>query len=123
MQCPYCGEQVCFLKSSEEVYGKDYGPLYACLPCKAWVGCHPNTTKPLGILANSELRHRKRMAHYYFDRLWKRKMYKEKCTKGRARRKGYKWLSEQLSVPKELCHIGMFDVETCKRVEELCKQF
>lgn len=31
------------------------------------------------------------------------------------------WLSIQLGVPHEVCHIGMFDVKNCKRVVELCK--
>lgn len=37
------------------------------------------------------------------------------------RNKAYLWLSSQLGIPHEVCHIGMFDVDNCKRVIELCK--
>ncbi|MCS3299818.1 DUF3268 family zinc-finger domain-containing protein [Bacteroides uniformis] len=29
--------------------------------------------------------------------------------------------TNQLNIPHEVCHIGMFDMEDCKRVVELCK--
>ena len=32
------------------------------------------------------------------------------------------WLSAILHIPQEECHIGMFDVKTCRRVVEICKK-
>jgi hypothetical protein len=40
-----------------------------------------------------------------------------------ARHKAYKWLSEQMGTDIKLTHIGMFDVEQCKQVIEICKSY
>jgi uncharacterized protein DUF3268 len=57
--CPYCGCKP-VLENSKVVYGKDYGLIYHCRPCKAWVGVHRNSVRALGRLANEELRHWKK---------------------------------------------------------------
>jgi hypothetical protein len=123
--CNYCGGSAT-LVTGAEVYPhrNDLGGkhLYLCKPCDAWVGCHPGTTKPLGRLANAELRAWKSRAHAAFDPLWRAKMLQGFCKK-HARDYGYKWLSEQLGIARYACHIGMFDVEQCKRVVEICKQY
>lgn len=58
MKCDYC------LNEAELVSGYSIYPhrpdlyhknFYQCKPCDAWVGCHPNTTNPLGRLADSWL--------------------------------------------------------------------
>lgn len=119
--CPYCEKRSTFLASSASLYGgRDFGPVYACMPCGAWVGCHPGTTAPLGRLADSELRRAKQAAHAAFDPLWKRKMRRESVDKGVARNAGYAWLAEQLGIHRSECHIGMFDVATCARVVAIC---
>lgn len=41
--CWYCGNPT-KLVSSTSVYAKDYGLIYLCEPCEAWVGMHENTT-------------------------------------------------------------------------------
>ena len=33
--CPYCQRPAVLLKSSREVYGQDYGPIWICRPCRA----------------------------------------------------------------------------------------
>ena len=43
------------------------------------------------------------------------------CSKTKARKAAYRWLSKQLGISAKICHIGMFDVETCKRVVEICE--
>lgn len=62
----------------------------------------------LGGLANAELWAAKRLAHAAFDPLWKEF--------GMKRNSAYCWLAQQLQIPAQDCHIGMFDVETCRRV-------
>jgi hypothetical protein len=94
--------------------------FWICAPCNAWVGCHPGTTNPLGRLANAELRRAKQAAHAVFDPLWEAKMRRDGCKKHVARGAAYRWLSEQLGTPFEETHIGMFDVEQCQRVVEVC---
>lgn len=122
--CPYCNH-LAELTNSAEVYGgRDFGKMvWRCRRCEAWVGCHPGTNTPLGRLANAELRKAKIAAHDAFDSLWRRKHVKEGGSKGRARGAGYRWLAEQLGIEPASCHIGMFDVELCKRVVEVCAPY
>lgn len=114
--CQYCGNEA-ELVTGAEVYphlpNLHAKPIYRCEPCKAWVGCHPNTTTPLGILANAELRKAKMAAHELFDPLWKNGQ--------RTRTQAYQWLSEKLGIKPKHCHIGSFSLEKCKKVVELCK--
>lgn len=114
--CPYCGE------SAELVGGlriylhrSDLAGLrfWLCAPCDAYVGCHKagngygDGTRPLGRLANAELRKAKSAAHAAFDRLW---------LGGHMRRKqAYSWLAKQLDA-KGPVHIGEMDVTDCGRV-------
>ena len=129
--CPYCNA-IALLESSTKIYGKDFGLAYICSnypTCDAYVGVHKKDNKPLGRLANKELRNWKMRAHSVFDPLWQRKLVKRKKERGEsykkyyARGSGYKWLAEQLGIDKKHCHIGQFDVETCKRVVQLCKPY
>lgn len=127
-RCQYCN-QPAKLVSSREVYRKDYGPIWLCRPCGAWVGCHDGTEKPLGRLANAELRAWKIKAHAAFDPLWKKKLDSMRVRvrldypKHLARNAGYAWLADQLGIPRKRCHIGMFDVELCKKTVQLCQRY
>lgn len=96
--------------------------VWYCEPCNAWVGVHKGTDKPLGRLANAELRELKKEAHKYFDPLWEMKM-KQGYKKGHARAKAYKWLAGEMGIDGKLCHIGMFDEDQCGRVIEICKPY
>ena len=98
---------------SAVIYGRSYGLVYYCEPCQAWVGCHPESTRPLGRLANSELRLAKREAHAAFDPIWK--------TGKKKRNQAYGWLALKLGIPRYRCHIGMFDVALCARAVEVCR--
>jgi len=119
--CPYCGKKA-ELVSSVKVYGRDHGNLWICHPCQAWVGVHKNDglNRPLGRLANAELRQWKRAAHRAFDPLWQRKIERDGCSKSQARKAGYTWLAAELGIQFDKCHIGMFDVDLCEKVVEVC---
>ncbi len=116
--CPYCSESAVFTSSTEVYNGRDYGMIYLCRPCEAWVGVHRGTTIPLGRLADAELRRWKRAVHKVFDPIW-HKAVARGARKTTARNTSYKWLAFALNIPREECHIGMFDVETCKRAIEI----
>jgi len=109
IKCPYCQQLAEFVDSSE-VYGRSYGMIYLCRSCNAYVGTHKRTNKPLGRLANAELRHWKIEAHRVFDKLWKDRTM--------SRRSAYKYMQKVMQLPADLCHIGMFDVEQCKLLIE-----
>ena len=119
--CPYCGAAPKYVDSIE-VYRKSYGMIYLCKPCQAWVGVHKGTDKALGRIANQELRYWKRRAHFFFDQLWA-KAIKQGRSKRQARLDAYAWLSEELEIYSDHCHIGMFTVILCKKVEILCKPY
>lgn len=107
MNCPYCHKEARWCENKER-YGKNYGASYMCYWCKecdAYVGCHQNSRKPLGTMANAELRAWRMKAHAHIDPLWKEQ--------GWARREVYRFLSQELG--KEI-HIGESDIEMCKKI-------
>ena len=110
MTCPYCHGP------AQQASGLDIYPnrpdlhlhrFYRCKPCDAYVGCHRDG-RPLGSLANAELREARRAAHAAFDSLWKDGEL--------SRSYAYDWLSGQLKIPRRACHIGMFDLGECNQV-------
>jgi len=115
--CPYCWEKAKLVDGKAiyphrpDLYSLNF---YQCSPCGAYVGCHKtgDGKQPLGRLANAELRKAKSAAHAAFDPMWK----DGKKKRGSA----YAWLADNLGIDKRDCHIGMFDVETCRRVVEIC---
>lgn len=126
MKCPYCGGKA-HLRDASSIYHnfKYNGKMYVCenFPnCDSYVGCHPNTTKPLGRMANKKLRTMKSKAHYYFDPLWKNKVFSRKKSLSHNRTIAYQWLAEQLGLPESKCHIGLFDVDMCRKVIQICKR-
>ena len=110
--CDYCGKPARCVDSAIVYEGRSYGPIWYCKECQAWVGCHRGTNKPLGRLANAELRRMKRLAHASFDKLWRGKS-------AFTRRAAYEWLAEEMGLPVEQTHIGMFDVEQEARFQNL----
>lgn len=123
-KCDYCGEPSVFCPSSAHVYnGRDFGPIYDCRKCDAYVGVHPGKDrKPKGRLANAGLRKAKMAAHAVFDPLWKKKAARGDCNKKVARGKAYKWLARELGMKPDDCHIGFFDVADCERVIQACAE-
>lgn len=113
--CDYCGKPAQFVDSASVYHGHSYGMVYYCPDCQAWVGVHKGTDRPLGRLADAELRRWKRIAHMNFDRIWRN-------NRRMSRKKAYEWLSSQMGLPAEETHIGMFDVGRCKEVIALCKK-
>lgn len=111
--CPYCGQQAKYV-DSKVVYGRSYGKIYLCKECDAYVGVHKGTDKPLGRLADKELRYWKMAAHDAFDPIWQ--------TKKMKRNQAYKWLAERMGLSPQEAHIGMFDVLQCKKVIKICKE-
>lgn len=109
--CDYCGQTAQFVNSSE-VYRVSYGMIYYCPACQAWVGVHKGTDKPLGRLANARLRELKKSAHKAFDPLWKRGAMK--------RDQAYIWLAQQMAIPFDQAHIGLFDIAECQKAIKIC---
>ncbi len=121
-ECPYCGELTVLHESSAKFYGgRNFGPLYACEPCDARVGCHPRTLLALGWPANRELREMRQAVHAAFDPIWKMRRWRTGDKHSRSR--GYTWLAEQMEIPKAECHISFFDLEQCQQALEICMPY
>ena len=119
--CKYCGGIVRLIPASA-VYGDATQRLglahefvYQCQNCNARVGCHKGTTRPLGDVANEGLRLKRMETHRVFDTFWKRRHM--------TRSNAYKWLSEQLDIPREEVHIGGFEMDTCEKLIRLCREY
>lgn len=120
VKCNYCNIATRLAKGNEIYHHRpDLSLLnfYLCDSCGAYVGCHKNGDgkRPLGRVANAELRKAKSKAHAAFDPLWK----SGKMTRGAA----YSALAKSMGIYKEQCHIGMFDVEQCEHVVAWCEGF
>lgn len=114
--CPYCGAEAQLVTGREvyphrpDLFAK---PFWACMPCGAWTGCHPGTTKRMGRLANKATRQLKMAAHAAFDPIWKGKTM--------SRTKAYAWLREQTGLSERDCHIGWMDDDNLRKVAALTK--
>ena len=107
MICQYCGKEAIWCEN-KEIYGKNFGKSYMCYYCKdcdAYVGCHNNTKKPLGTLANKELRQWRIKTHQKIDGYWKANI----CTRARI----YKLLEQ---IFKKEVHVGSSDIEMCQAI-------
>jgi hypothetical protein len=112
--CAYCMERAKLMLTSSHRYAQDYGPIWECDGCQAWVGCHPGTWRPLGRLANHTLRKLKRQVHEAFDPIWK----SGAVTRGEA----YHLLAVTMGLHDSQAHVGMMDEETAARAIEAAKR-
>ncbi len=124
--CPYCDCETKLI-AGEEVYSnwnketprpkfldKKY---YACVKNNDhYVGTYADNKTSLGRVADKELRKLKNQGHNTFDPLWKEK------THFKNQKEAYKWLSEQMNLPLEYTHFGMFTVGQCKMAIEHCNK-
>ena len=107
MDCPYCNNPAKWV-NNEEIYGKRYGKSYKayyCKPCNAYVGCHNNTRKPLGIMATKEMRDWRIKVHELVDKLWKDGYW----SRGKVYSKLHDFYGRHI-------HMGESTVELCKDI-------
>lgn len=118
MKCNYCGAAA-ELKTGADVY--PHRPelaqknIWVCFPCDARVGCHDGTERPMGVLANPELRMARREAHEKFDKVWKQGHV--------TRTVAYQMLAKQMRMSAKRCHIGQFSVKQCRQVIFIVKSW
>lgn len=122
MTCPYDGASVVFVENDVVYAGRKFGSgfVYVCsnFPrCDSFVGCHgPKADerqrwKPLGTLANKELRQARKSVHHLIDPYWKNPNML-------SRPAVYRILRRILDVPQEQAHIAMLDLDQCRKVLE-----
>lgn len=121
--CPYCDRHA-ELVGGDVIYPHRHDlahkKFWLCTPCNAWVGCHAHGdgSHPLGRLANAELRAAKQSVHAVFDPLWSTPAR----MRARRRKAAYAWLADHLGISRKRCHIGHFDIETCNRAAQICRE-
>ena len=118
VKCSYCGNKAEYVNRKEiyNIASKHIGMVWVCRLCKAWVGCHKGTNRPLGTLAKYDLRRWREKAHDALDKKWNK-------GNNRSRNQTYKRLAKHLGIKKKDCHIGKFDIETCKKVIGVCSWY
>lgn len=82
--------------------------------CDSYVGVHRNTLKPMGTLANSELRIKRIAAHKAFNTLWESGLMKKW--------QAYKWMAAKFALNSKQAHIAMFSEYMCDELISTCKQ-
>jgi len=121
--CPYCGKKTEYI-DSKEIYNQNFGLMYICRPCDAYVGTYSNDpTIALGRVAKKDLREARKEAHKYFDNLWQQRVASQEVSEKEARDAAYSWLSKKMLKPREQAHIGMLNKSECKKVVDLCKPY
>jgi hypothetical protein len=126
LTCQYCGAAATYYESSAPLYnGRDYGSCWACAPCDAMVGCHPDG-QPLGTLANKALRIERQAVKRVFNPLWEdiEGAYPgipvpRGWVRQVMRTRAYQWLAAQMGLPAEACHVAMFDESQCRRAAQI----
>lgn len=88
---------------------------YRCrsLDCRGSHAAHPDGS-PVGKPADAKTRKARITAHEAFDRIWR--------TKRMTRDRAYVWMRHELGLSKEECHIGSFDVATCKKLVQKVRE-
>lgn len=115
--CNCCGGEVRLVENSEIYGGRSFGDwpyAYLCRDCFAYVGLHPGTDLPLGTLADKPLREARKTCKKPFEQIWRDHM---------TRTQAYAWLAEQLGLPAEECHFGLFDIALCKQARKACERY
>ncbi len=126
IKCPYCQSEAT-LRDTAIIYGRSYGNAWICTnfpECDSYVGVHKETDKPLGTLANKELRTWRKRIKLVFNSIWKGGMinsiYPKYLKDISNRSKAYVWLSIEMKLSSEETHIGMFNVEQCEQALKIC---
>ncbi|MHC2294930.1 MULTISPECIES: zinc-finger-containing protein [Bradyrhizobium] len=131
---PLCCGVPARLTSGAEIYPRRPDlrtkPIYKCDRCESYCGCHPNTTKSLGVPANAATRRARSQFHdHVFDPIWKTAdktggyanpddgRSASKIRKA-ARSRLYDYLAEKMGLDRKDCHTGMFTVEQCRQATE-----
>lgn len=84
--------------------------FYMCPDCNLYVGCHPNTDRPLGIIPTKEIMYMRKRIHSILDPLWKSGF--------KSRKWFYREISKRLGVSKY--HTGNTrSVEECQSIYKI----
>lgn len=121
--CPYCGRRA-VLRPITYVVGENrriFDPdqmVYVCSvypACNAYVAANKKNLRPLGSLADGELRNLRIQAHRALRSLWQNGYLSEKDA--------YHWLSGKLGLTEKDTHIAKFSHYRCKETIRCCEAY
>ena len=120
IRCPYCGAQAT-LRPASVIYGSRAihpdSRFYICSrwpACDSYVRAHKGSRRPMGELANGDLRQKRIEAHQALEQLqhhWKT-----------SRKYMYLWLGYSLGIDAAHAHIAQFGEYRCEQTILLCQQ-
>lgn len=87
--------------------------VYHCHNCGAECGLRQETSEPLGLMADSHTRYKRREAHLALDKLWQ-------GPTGMPRSLAYKHLAAHMGMNAADCHIGKFNSSQCEEAIQFC---
>lgn len=123
--CSYCNRPA-HLVDGEKIHGARFKgiPFWHCAPCDAFIGVHPNSNcKPLGRLANRELRKQKQITHESLLILIRFIMQRDNVDFGRARGMAYAWMSKVMRIDRPYCHVNFMNLDQCRIAEITINHF
>ena len=117
--CPSCSNEG-RLVSGDQIYPHRpdlaHKKFYLCSDCDTFVGCHPGSIRPLGSMADKELRRIRSQTHDMFDRIWKDHNHPNHM----SRYKAYQWLGTKLGLSS--VHIGESDRDRCMLIQKIVRK-
>lgn len=115
--CHCCGGPVKLTNNRDIYSGQSFGAwpyVYRCLQCQAYIGLHPDTDLPLGVMADRQTIQARRLAKRYFQRLVLIRHHRDRSA-------GYAWLARALGISPSVCHFGMFDRARALAARDVCQ--
>lgn len=115
--CHCCGGPVTLSNNSVIYGGRSFGDwpyVYRCTQCQAYVGLHPGTDLPLGLMATRATTHARKNAKNIFLEVVRRHH-------GGDRNAAYAWLAKALGISRSICHFGMFSAKQAERAGQVCR--
>ncbi|WP_082404612.1 zinc-finger-containing protein [Achromobacter sp. 2789STDY5608633] len=105
------------LVSNDEIYaGKKHGNwpfAYLCQSCGAYVGLHPHTDLPLGIMATRPTIDARRSAKEAFQAIVRRHHSGDRAA-------AYASLAIKLGIPEPACHFAMMNIHQAHTAKAAC---
>ena len=90
-------------------------PFWQC-SCGNFVGCHhktKNRTKPLGVIADQEIKNARKHIHSLLDPIWKKGF--------KSRNEVYSYISDQLGFKYHTAELR--DIDTARKVYKILKEW
>lgn len=115
--CHCCGGPVKLTNNRDVYNGHSFGDwpyVYRCTQCQAYVGLHPDTDLPLGVMADRGTIKARKDAKGVFQALVQQRF-------AGKRNEAYAWLARALGISPSICHFAMFNEQQAGRAGEVCR--